>query len=409
MSPRHADLEGWAPEQGQPGRLLHPAHPGWWRDPETGKWHSQADEVWGIADEVWGNGQAPPGVPPSEDAAAARPVAEVELPLSEPAPAFLKSAESERVEWSISDILTREAVAFFAGEPKTLKTWAVIDTALAIATGAEAFGRFEPRIRGPVLIVQEESRRSDFARRIRWLARGHGFEPDRLLDLHIASQPGLLLDEEAGQRRLVADIERLGAVHVVLDPLVRMHSADEDRAREMRPVLRFIRRLQAEHACSVAVVHHLGKARNEGPKQRPGQRLRGTSDLHALLDTGLYFETRAGVRQVAVQVEHREAPPPEPFTLRLDVDAEAGEARLRAEDGTLADLAVLEALPDVEAALTASTGLTQRQVEEAVSRRREVVREALKRLEALGRAISAPERRPDALGRERQVQVWKRR
>src|SRR5207245_7584994 len=117
------------------------------------------------------------------------------------------------------------------------------------------------------------------------------------------------------------------------------------------------------HRGAVIVVHHLNKAR-EGVRVRPGQRLRGTGDLHALLDSALYFEARPGVQLVAVEAEHREAPPPDPFTIRLDLDPDAGIARLIAEPGTLADLAVLEALPEVEAALRSHPeGLTGRGVE----------------------------------------------
>ena len=143
---------------------------------------------------------------------------------------------------------------------------------------------------------------------------------------------------------------------------------------------------------------------------RPGQRLRGSGDLHALLDSALYFEARAGVSTIAVEVEHREAPPPEPFTIRLDVNEDEGTARLIAEAGTLADLAVLEALPEVEAALAAvAEGLTTKEAEERVGKRAQVVREALKRLQSAGRAISTPEERPDALGRRRKVTVWSAR
>src|SRR5205807_1405922 len=98
-------------------------------------------------------------------------------------------------------------------------------------------------VTGPVLIVQEESRSADFARRMRWLAGGRGLDTRALDRIHVASQPGLLIDEAEGQARLVAEILRVQPVLVVLDPLVRMHSADEDRAKEMRPILRFIRRL----------------------------------------------------------------------------------------------------------------------------------------------------------------------
>jgi hypothetical protein len=332
-----------------------------------------------------------------------------EVTLSIPAPAFLAASEGEdSVAFAVDQLIAAEAVAFIAGEPKSLKTWASLDCAFAIATGAPAFGRFEPGIRGPVLLAQEESRSADYARRLRWLARGHGLQPSDLDNLHIASQRGLRLDEPESQAQLVAEIRRLNPVMVLLDPLTRMHSADEDRASGMRPVLSFLRRLQAEHACAVLVIHHWTKPR-EGTKVRPGQRLRGTGDLYAMLDSALYLEARSGMRLVAVTVEHREAPAPEPFTLRLEEDEETGTARLIAEAGTLEDMAAVEAMPDVDAALTAHPeGLTGRQVEAIVPRRRQLVREAIRKLEAAGRAVSVLERREDAAGRTRETKVWKR-
>jgi len=333
-----------------------------------------------------------------------------ETTLSVPAPTFLAGSEGDDiVQWTIDQLLTAEAIGFIAAEPKTLKTWVSIELALAVAADVRAFGRFGAGILGPVLMVQEESRSADFARRVRWLARGHDLDPSALSMLHVASQRGLLLDDPGWQLRLVSEIRRLDAAMVVLDPLSRMHSADEDRAREMRPILRFLRRLQAEHGCTVVVVHHWSKPR-EGVRTRLGQRLRGTGDMYAVLDSALYLEAKPGAGVVGVQVEHREAPWTDPFTLRLEQDPETGSARLLAETGTLADLAALEALPDIESVLDAHPeGLRGSEVEDLVPRRAQVTREGLKRLETLGRAISTLEQRQDAAGRARQVRVWKRR
>jgi hypothetical protein len=360
---------------------------------------SDEDGMGPLVDVPWGSDKERPA-----------PVSNREPRLSRPAPEFLAAtADQDEVEYDIDQLLLAQAVAILGGEPKSLKSWVAASMGLAIATGVSCLG-FAPTKRGQVLIVQEESRSADYARRIRWLARGHGLDPSGLAELHIASQAGVLLDDHAGQASLVAEIGRLSPRLVVLDPLVRMHSADEDRAREMRPVLRFIRRLQAEHGCGILVVHHMGKARADGPKTRLGQRLRGTSDFHALLDSGLYFETRPGVRQVGVTVEHREASPPEPFTISLEVDEDAGTARLVTEAGTLADINALAAMPEVEAVLEAHPdGLIQREVEELAQGRAQAIREALRRLEASGRATAEPGTREDAAGRRRKVRVWKRR
>lgn len=325
-----------------------------------------------------------------------------------PASELLRRDFPDRVEWAVEELWLAEAVGFLAGEPKTYKSWVLAEIALAVAAGVEAFGRYRPDTPGPVLLVQEESRTVDYVRRLRWLAAGHGLALDDLEQLHVWSQPGLLLDDPASLARLVADVTRLEPVLIGLDPLVRMHSADEDRAREMRPVLRALRRLQAEHGCGVAVVHHLAKARADNGAVRLGQRMRGTGDFHALVDSALYFESRRGVRQVAVDVEHREAPSPEPFTIRLDVDETAGHAVLTAEPGTVEDLAVLQVRPEVEAMLGEHPeGLTKRDLEEKIPKRAAAVREAVDRLHKEGRVVAAESRRPDKLGRSRKVMLWR--
>lgn len=330
-------------------------------------------------------------------------------PLSIPAPEYLALLDAEPLEapMLVEELWGEQAVGFFGGEPKTLKSWAALEVALCVATGAKVFGRFAIPQPGAVLVVQEESRAADYGRRLAMLARAHGIEPSDLGALHLASQPGLLLDDEAGIARLRAEVERVAPILVVHDPLVRgIGWADADSVKEMGPVLRALRRLQADYGCAVLVVHHLRKQR-QGAKDRPGQRLRGTGDLHALASSALYFAARPGARAVEVEVEHREAAPPEPFTLSLDVDHAEGVARLTATDGGLDELLLAGTLEEVVEVLRTADGLTAKEVERAVSRRGKTVREALRQLEEAGRATATTETRPDAAGRARRVNVWR--
>ena len=89
----------------------------------------------------------------------------------------------------------------------------------------------------------------------------------------------------ASQRRLVETVRRLGPRLLVLDPLVRMHRLDENSSSEISGLLSYLRELQRAHGVSVVLVHHSSKR----AQARHGQSLRGTSDLHAWTDVGLYL------------------------------------------------------------------------------------------------------------------------
>ena len=72
-----------------------------------------------------------------------------------------------------------------------------------------------------------------------------------------------------------------------------------------------LRTLQREQNVTILLVHHMRKS----PAAHPAQQLRGSGDFSAWLDSGLYL-TRHGDDRVLV-VEHRSAPAPPPFRLRL--------------------------------------------------------------------------------------------
>ena len=94
-------------------------------------------------------------------------------------------------------------------------------------------------------------------------------------------------------------MERIAPRLLVLDPLVRLHGVDENAVADIAPILGFLRDLQRRFGTAVLLVHH---ARKSGAT-RPGQALRGSSELHAWGDSNLYLRRRD--KQIVLTVEHR--------------------------------------------------------------------------------------------------------
>ena len=79
----------------------------------------------------------------------------------------------------------------------------------------------------------------------------------------------------------------------------------------MSGLLGFLRELQRKWGVAIALVHHASKR----ARARPGQALRGSSDLHAFVDSLAYLARQND--ELMLHLEHRSAPTPEPVPVRL--------------------------------------------------------------------------------------------
>jgi AAA domain len=213
--------------------------------------------------------------------------------------------------WLVDQLFARSSVGLLGGPAKAFKTWVAAELALAVATGTPAFGRFAAPDPGPVLFFGAEDPPPDLRLRFDSIARVRSLDLAKapLLLLDIAQ---LRLDDQVHLRRLHRTVARHKPRLLVLDPFVRLVTGlDENSARDVSAVLGALRTLQREHDVTILLVHHMRKS----PAAHPAQQLRGSGDFSAWLDSGLYL-TRHGDDRVLV-VEHRSAPAPPPFRLRL--------------------------------------------------------------------------------------------
>lgn len=213
--------------------------------------------------------------------------------------------------WLVEDLFAAASVGLIGGPPKAFKTWVAAELALAVAAGTPAFGRFATPDPGPVLFFGAEDPPPDLRTRFEGIARARGLDLVRipLLLLDVAE---LRLDDPAHLDRLRRTVALHAPRLLVLDPFVRLVAGlDENSARDVSAVLGALRTLQREENVTVLLVHHMRKS----PAAHPAQQLRGSGDFSAWADSALYL-TRRGDDRLLV-VEHRGAPAPSPFRLRL--------------------------------------------------------------------------------------------
>jgi AAA domain len=295
----------------------------------------------------------------------------------------IPSEEAPR-RWMIEGLWGRAAVGLIGGAPKCFKSWLALDMALSVATGTPALDAYAVREQGPALVYLAEDALEVIRERIEGMARHRGLLLGRI-DLHVITAPRLRLDSTRDRSRLLETVSRLRPRLLLLDPLVRLHSIDENDARAIAELLAYIRELERRFELSVILVHH---TRKNASGRQAGQNLRGSSDLHAFGDSNLYLlRTR---ERLLLVMEHRSAAPPDPIYLELVTkdadqvhlevvgsDGEEGERRERA-----LEVRVLEAL--------GRKTLTRGELRDELAVKNERLGEILERLENAGRIERSP-------------------
>lgn len=219
--------------------------------------------------------------------------------------------------WICHEILQEHSVGVIGGGPKVLKSHLAVDLAVAVAAGGLFCGRFivpEPR---RVLLMQFESARAAFQRRVRAAVTRYDSAPE---ELYIVSNEPVLFEDQVSMQRVEVTLDRVRPDLFILDPLAAMTTGDENSAQEMGAIVRQLRAWRDDHGCAIALVHHTNKgAAGAGAGLRSGMKLRGSSALYAAVEWALWVERPDDAApRIEVRVEQKEAEPRKPFAVELD-------------------------------------------------------------------------------------------
>ena len=275
-------------------------------------------------------------------------------------------------QWLIDSLWGEQAVGIVGGEPKCGKSFLALDLAVAVAAGVPCLRHFPAKQPGAVLLFAAEDAGHIVRSRLQGIAQAAGAAFDTL-DIAIIDVPILRLDHRDDRQRLVETVQRIKPRLLILDPLVRLHGVDENAVAEIAPILGFLRDLQRRFESAVVLVHHARKS----AAARPGQALRGSSELHAWGDSNLYLRRRN--RQILMTVEHRAAAGLDNIEIELADDGKGPALRLRQEtpgdvEPETPERRILQVIADAEGPLS------QRQIRQRAATRPATVSGALHKL-----------------------------
>jgi hypothetical protein len=238
------------------------------------------------------------------------------VPLTMPIAEFLgDEAEADTPErFLVDEMLPEGCVCFWAGAPKTLKTYAALLIAICVAQGRKFLDRFACR-QSAVVYIAEEDTQQQMRRRLWWLARGLRIDP-RALPIRISAMRGFRVDDEDRFAQLKA--EGNGAGLIVLDALTRVHGLDENSRTDMQRVTLALTELATSTGATVLALHHYKKPGEGDNEKRPGHLMRGTGDLYALARAIVGVE-KADDGVLTIKRESNYLGPVEPFAMRMQI------------------------------------------------------------------------------------------
>lgn len=218
-------------------------------------------------------------------------------------------------EWLVENLIPFPSMTAVSGNPGNFKTWITMAIAKAIAEGKPFLEHFATR-QGSVLIIDEEDHIKHIQKRLRQL---NVLEE---LPIFYLSQEGIKIDDSRSYDYILKIIGENNIMLVILDSLVRMHTKEENDAKQMASVMGKFSELIRKDV-SVLFTHHHRKQPAFGSNSS-SQSLRGSSDILAAVDCHLTVEKVKSENTLIIRQEKlRTAPAINPFKVSIESQPES--------------------------------------------------------------------------------------
>lgn len=211
----------------------------------------------------------------------------------------------ENPDWLIERLWTSSSIGFIVGPPKVYKSFLALEMAAAVASGKDFLGQFKVPVARTVLLIQEESGKAAFKKRVANVTKVYGGEEN----LFVISNRPFNLEDKLGYERLKMEVSRVRPALLILDPLSSFVRGNQNDAQNMGSFVRSLMDLRNEFDMAICIVHHSKKA---DPKQ-----FRGSSALYASSEVTIrVYRFDDGVHRSKLTFELKDDESPESFDVQ---------------------------------------------------------------------------------------------
>ncbi len=203
--------------------------------------------------------------------------------------AFLE-IEDPDLAWCVERIFPLGGVSILAAPGGWGKSWMLLDLAVEVARGGRWLGRFQST-QATVLYLDEESSPRLLRHRLRKLLKGKSLRAADL-DIHFAVGQGFSLSNPESVAQLKRLLEDLKPGLVIIDSLIRVHTAEENSASEMSKVFAVVKDLVRQSGATIVFADHQRKQGHIAGNL--DQLLRGSSEKKAFADCLLSMQRKDG-------------------------------------------------------------------------------------------------------------------
>ena len=204
-------------------------------------------------------------------------------------------------------VLLDKTILQIVGEAKSKKTFLTLNMTLAMASG-QSFAGFNIEKQSRILHLSAEGGYFPTRERIQTMARG--INEDALNNIYFSKYVNLSVDVDDDYRELQRLIEEARPDVLVLDPLIRFHSQDENSSTAMNVVFRRFRELIDKYNLSIIIVHHTGKNTSLGG--------RGSSLIRGEYDSCITLKKLGDNHKLSFDMRHVETPSPRILSFNKD-------------------------------------------------------------------------------------------
>lgn len=209
--------------------------------------------------------------------------------------------------WLVDGLIPRGGLTILSARPSAYKTWLMLDSAIAIASGKPLFNHFETEQTG-VLVIDEESNESILQERFKNLSA------DENSPIYYTSRAERLIDE-AYSREIISFCQSKDIGIVMFDSLVRLHHKNENDSGEMSIVLNHFKRIADAGISCLILCHNRKSGAGYGSI---GESIRGSGDLLASVDVHLALNRKGTSNAVdVIQSKNRYCEELQPFTVTV--------------------------------------------------------------------------------------------